>query len=90
MQAKYGFDAKGNRRYTIASIWDNGWQPVGEENWYQYNAANNMTISQGICKEGSIQIAPGKGTCLLYDVAGRRSHEITNKKGKRSINSILV
>lgn len=78
MQVKFRHDLKGNRRATIAKIYvengsDSGWHTVGDENWYTFTAADNMHICRGKFKDGKIQ----QGTVLLYDIAGRRHHELT-------------
>ena len=72
MQVKFGYDAKGNKRFTKASVyWDDQWQAIDGENWYTYTDADNMVINRGrlFREDGKIDIAPDKGTMLLYDVA---------------------
>jgi hypothetical protein len=90
VQVKYHYDAKGNRRATIAAAyWDGKWEPIGEENWYTYNQAGDMLIDRGKLVDGTIKIESEKGTQLNYDAAGRRIEEVTKRdngeEGKKTL-----
>ncbi|RUR07420.1 transglycosylase SLT domain-containing protein [Legionella sp. km772] len=91
MLVKYTQDANGNRRSTIASIfWNGNWDPFGEENWYLYNGANKLTLAKGRKKNDRIQITPGQGYQLIYDVAGRQKLERTlNSEGNEVLKELL-
>lgn len=90
MLVKYTYDAKGNRRSTIASVyWNGAWRATGDENWYTYTASDSMIINRGQLKDGIIQITPNHGTRLLYDIGGRRSHELTINSNSKTVNKSL-
>ncbi|MFA6301790.1 MAG: hypothetical protein WC627_01480, partial [Legionella sp.] len=91
MQVKYGYDPKGNRRSTLASVYmDGDWCLSEEENWYTYTASDSIAINRGILKNGKIQIASKHGTKLIYDEAGRRRYEHTiNSQGNDVLKTLF-
>lgn len=91
VRVNFSHDAVGNHRSSIASIyWNNAWSAVKRENWYTYTNANNIAINRGSLLNGIIQITPEQGSRILYDVAGRREHELTMKPDGSQLDKTLL
>jgi YD repeat-containing protein len=90
VKVKYSQDAKGNRRSTEAKIfWDGIWRDASPKSWFTYTDSDCVRINQGVLLKGVIQIAPGVGTQLIYDLGGRRNHELTIEPNGERINKSL-
>lgn len=67
----YGYDAAGNRIRVYAQYGS----PTTQDNWYQYDAADRMTLAAGqrTGSAGAYTVAAGSsGTVLGYDANGQR------------------
>ena len=92
LKARFSHDAKGNRRSILASVfWEGSWKVDIYQSWNTYDAADKMLIVNGVLTDGTIHIAPGHGTKLIYDVTTqRREHEITISPEGQNINTTLA
>lgn len=87
VRARYTHDAKGNRRSTEAKIyWDGMWKDACPQTWFTYTDSDCVSINQGVLVDRVIKIGPNAGTQLLYDIGGRRSHELSIELNDKSVN----
>ncbi len=99
MQGVYSYDANKNLRHVVATYKQQSpdldpRKAVAHtiehaEHWFDYNAADLMTIDRGCLKQGVITIKPGKGTVLTFNFGGQRESELTlDCKGNQLLKTI--
>ncbi|MGY8628250.1 LysM peptidoglycan-binding domain-containing protein [Chromobacterium violaceum] len=83
--SRYQYDAVGNRRrvYSVYQDGKDGSRQV-QDNWYDYDAMNRFTLSQGSRDAAGNIVRGSRGVSVEYDSFGQRA-KVTNADGKVEI-----